>query len=452
MNILYILQQSIYNNETPPKWLTLDSNINMAVGAITNILKLRPDWHFHVLIAPLSDFANIESYDEIASHPNVHFIPYPFPVNAFLNRQHFDTAQFGSVIKGLSESGVAIDVVWNNITELTRNIKTWFFCHKQYPTPKFITCCYWLDCQEIAGQSKVDSSIAYQWRQFDGFQCSDLAAFTCGSTRSAFFENGRRALGLENKYLSTIFESSTIWDFGYSAGEIERFRADPQVWQLQKELRDAANGAPIVVFLNRMSDNNYTRHLEFIAAVNLLAETVRDYRVVFANPSQKIPWERLEQSTTNVLKWRDRALTRQEYFALLMTADVSVHLYENELYGGCAHREAVHAGAKIVCPRVNEYAQIHGPNWPWYCDVTPQSIAEAIGSAINNTNSNDNSKLLESARQNCYNMSAFENVASQVVADIEGAMRELVPIWLDDVNIPALKPFADAYRKIGKTQ
>jgi hypothetical protein len=142
MNILYILQQSIYNNETPPKWLTLDSNINMAVGAITNILKLRPDWHFHVLIAPLSDFANIASYDEIMSHPNVHFIPYPFPVNAFLNRQHFDTTQFGLVVKNLSESGVAIDVVWNNITELTRTIKTWFFCHKQYPTPKFITCCY----------------------------------------------------------------------------------------------------------------------------------------------------------------------------------------------------------------------------------------------------------------------------------------------------------------------
>lgn len=422
MNILYILQQSIYNAEKPSKWLTLDSNINMMVGILSQLVVTKPSWKFYVLIAPLSDFANITSYDEIMKHPNVVFIPYKQPVNAFLLRQHFDVELFDSTVKNLN---VKFDVVWNNITELSRNIKTWF--HVNYSKddrPKLITCCYWLDCQEIPGQAKVASDIAYQWRQVDGFECSDLAVFTCRSTLDAFEQNGRKFVSED--VIARILDKSRIWDFGYSLNEITSHIQADGFKSLQQELVDKSEGFPIVTFLNRMSDNNYTRHLDFIDAIDALYERNPNFRVVYANPSQKIPWKYLQDRTKNMLLWRDRALTRKEYFALLTVADTSVHLYTNELYGGCAHREAVECGAKIVCPAVNEYRRIHGDDWPFYVEVNKldefANLDVAISRAI--TTPFEFEPKFGEAISRCRKLSAFEIVHHNVVTDIEGLFHE----------------------------
>jgi hypothetical protein len=111
MNILYVMQQSIYNNEG--KWISADSNINMGIGIFTELLE-KTDWNIYVLIGQLSDFADIKSYDELLKHDRLHFIEYPFPVDAFMNRQNFDVKAWDKMFKSIPQP----DIVWNNISEL----------------------------------------------------------------------------------------------------------------------------------------------------------------------------------------------------------------------------------------------------------------------------------------------------------------------------------------------
>jgi hypothetical protein len=394
MNILYILQQSIYNNEG--KWISSDSNINMMGGILRELLE-KTDWHFYILIAPLNDFADIKSYDELLdSNERIHWVPYNFIVDAFFNRQHFNIGDFDSMFKPLPK----IDVVWNNITELSRNIKTYLW-YKSKET-KLISCCYWLDAPEI-GEEKIDKNISYDWRQFDGFECSDLAVFTCKSTKKAFIQNARKKFN--GKYTSAIKNKSTIWDFGFSTKEADKYKTDEKF------------DKPTILFLNRLSGINYTHHEEFIQAINLLAEKRNDFQVIFTNPSGKYSSEWLKENVKNVLIYKDHPLNRQEYFELLWKAEVSVHLYNIERYGGCANLESIYCENTIIMPKVFEYAKRGGSKYEYYCDIpiAPESICEKLNLALDNM-SDSSIKMKKFVKKE----SSFESISDNVIKDIKG--------------------------------
>lgn len=408
LNLLYILQQSIYNKKN--KWLTADSNINMMTGMLREVTRLRPDWHFYILIAKLKDFADISSYDEIFKHKNVHFIPYDFPVDAFLNRQNFDVKKFHAMWNKLP----SIDVVWNNITELSRNIKTYLVRAKS--DAKLITTCYWLDAPEI-GQEKVDRSISYDWRQFDGFECSDLAVFTCHSTADAWRKNALAKFRFG--YTSKIIMKSTIWDFGYSESELNGYNLVP------KKLVKEKDGKKTILFLNRLSGINYTHHQEFIEALQIL-KGIRedDWQVVMTNPSQKFSAKELQENVPNLWLYQGgKALTREEYVWLLSLGDISVHLFERELYGGCSHRESLYMGNIPVTPKVFEYKRIQGKRYPFYTSVKPSHIADALNKALNFIDKNKSPRWLKDMKIRNHE-SSFEAISGRVVSDIETLFKE----------------------------
>ena len=398
MNILYILQQSIYNNEG--KWISADSNVNMMSGMLREVLKNRPNWNFYILIGKLKDFADIKSYDEIFNDSRVHFIEYNFPVDAFLSRQHFNVFDFDKMYKKLPK----IDVVWNNITELSRNIKT-YLSYKKHDA-KLITTCYWLDAPEI-GEGKVDQSISYDWRQMDGFECSDLVVFTCESTKKAWIENAKKKFPI-NKYLKPILNKSVIWDFGFSQAELNEYGG-------------TAFDKKTILFLNRLSGINYTHHEEFIEALKILKKirAKDDWQVVFTNPSQKISWEYLKANVPNLYVYDEHTLTREKYIKLLWSGDISVHLYEKERYGGCSHREAVYTNNLIVSPKVFEYKRIQGNNYPFYCKVEPEKIAKALNKALDS----DFTSLKNAVEIESRNIeSSFEKIGTNVCNDIDAIM------------------------------
>jgi hypothetical protein len=398
MDILYVLQQSIYNNDG--KWLTADSNIQMMRGIFKELLN-KTDWNFHVLVGKLDDFADIKSYKEIVDSDRVHFIEYNFPVDAFLNRQNFDVIAFDKMFKQLPK----IDIVWNNITELSRNIKTYLY-YKKYDC-KLITTCFWLDAPTI-GQEKVPQNISYDWRQFDGFECSDLAVFTCDSTNQAWYKNARNKFCQE--YTDKILEKSTIWDFGYSSEELDYYKTDDKF------------DKKTILFLNRMSGINYTHHLEFIEALKILKQIRKedDWQVVFTNPSQKMSWEFLK--TVPNIHIAHKSYNRQQYAELLWRSDISVHLYETELYGGCAHREAVHCDNYIVSPKLFEYANIQGKDYPFYLnEVTPEEIARQLNNALN-ANPKELKRIKKDIQKRNKN-SSFEVVSKKVIKDIKLMMK-----------------------------
>jgi len=288
------------------------------VGILNQLTKYNPDLHFYVLIDYIEHFADLNKYEEIMDHPQVHFVSYPFVVDAFLNRQHFDVKMFDLLLNNLPR----MDIVWSNITEQSRNIKTYLH-YKKY-NAKLITCCYWLDTPMI-GEPKVPHEISYQFRQFDGMECSDLCVFTCTSTQEAFFENAEKVFS--KRFIKSIADKSVVWDFGFSETEAIGFNAPLNFKK------------PVILFLNRMSDINYTHHREFISAVNDLYEQRQDFEVVFTNPSQKADWEGLKKMVKPLkIINNGQPLNRKQYFELLWNSAISFHGYTLERYGGCAHR------------------------------------------------------------------------------------------------------------------
>lgn len=396
INILYILQQSIDNKEG--KWLTADSNINMMTGIVNQLTKYNPDLHFYVLIDFIENFADLKSYDEIINDPQVHFISYPFVVDAFLNRQHFNVQMFDMLFKSLPH----IDIVWSNITEQSRNIKT--YLHYKKHDAKLITCCYWLDTPTI-GEPKVPEDIAYQWRQFDGMECSDLCVFTCPSTYQAFFENAANVF--TKPYIKKIREKSTIWDFGFS--ECEALQYDDPAVGFPK---------PVILFLNRLSDINYTHHHEFISAVNDLYEQRQDFDVVFTNPSQKADWDGLRKLVEPLRVINNgEPLNRQQYFRLLWNSAISFHGYTLERYGGCAHRESIYCGNITITPKVFEYERIQGKYYPFYVKNDFSNLMEVMNKALDQSYAFKQTKAYSEMRERNHH-SSFEYVVNVVQEDI----------------------------------
>jgi hypothetical protein len=401
--ILYVLQQSIYNNNG--KWLTADSNINMMLGMLRAFRKRKEfkNYQFDILIAPLEDFEDLESYDSLFKSENVKFIPFNFPVNAFHNRQNFVVNDW------ISLDLYQYDYIINNITELTRNLKTIIYkspeiLNESKMPPKIITQCFWLDAPEI-NESKIDKHISYDWRQFDGFECSDLVTFTCESTRDAFIENA--AYKFNKKYIMNILNKSIIWDFGYSEDEKDEYRPE----QTKKDKKR-------ILFLNRLSGLNYTHHEEFIEAIKILSKKRDDFEVVFTNPSRKISFEWLKENVPNLLEYKNnKPLNREEYWELLHSADVSVHLFKLERYGGCALRESIASGNTPVAIDCFEQGSIIN-NRNLLLDNTDVINVNELANRINYALDVPDHELKSIIDEN-YKRCSFENTINQVIKDLE---------------------------------
>ena len=396
-SILYILQHSVYNNEN--KWSIADSNLNMFLDMASALYDIDKDIHFYCFIAPIEDFYNLNEYTELYSKSNVTFIPYKFPVDAFTNRFAFDPQYFINKFNELPK----IDAIWNNIVELTLNMKVALFQIKQ--TPKIISCNYWLDAPEI-GQEKVDKSISYDIRQWEGFHNSDLCIFTCESTKNAWLQNAKYKFN--QKYTRNIIKKSSIWDFGFSSAKCQNAKV---------EFKPSTYTVPTILFLNRLSGINYTHHQQFIDAVNELFKERQDFRVFFTNPSQKVTNLWLKENVKPYIELIKTPLSRKEYFKLLTECNISVHLFLKELYGGCAHREATYFDNLIqVVPEVNEYARIHGKNYPFYVKEDFSNLKEILNKAIDNFYTNTYTKPKKIFNENL--KSSFEECIKTVYADI----------------------------------
>jgi len=411
MNILYVMQQSIYNNEG--KWLSADSNINMFAGFARELVK-HVDWHLYVLIAQLNMFADIESYDEIFQHENITYIPYYFPVDAFRNRYNFSVSSFEYILDQYPSTVIDFDVIINNITEQSRNIKT--LLHLKKLNTKLITQCFWIDAPEI-GEAKVAKEISYDWRQTDGFECSDLAVFTCNSTKSAFIHNAMQKFN--PRIVKKIESKSTVWDFGYS---IDEALVPISKQEHPEKVR--------VLFLNRLSGINYAHHLEFIEAVNNLYHKRQDFEVVFTNPSRKVEPKLIRASCEAAIKYNDdKPLNREEYWRLLWGSDISVHLFTMERYGGCALRESIEAGNIPVVANIFEQSYIVGSDFPQVMvnankEIDEKSLSDTLDYAIDfaySLREHDRSDSMD-AIYNRNSQSSFEVTVPKVISDIEKMM------------------------------
>lgn len=416
INIFYVLQHSVYNNSS--KWISGDSNINMFLDLAKAVYNLNPNVHFYTLVAPLEDFDDWTEYPKL---PNVTWIPFKFRVNAFTNRYQLDLDKFLGAWNTATElAHREPDILLNNITELTGNMKQvlWHAGKK----PIIVTACYWLDCPEI-DEAKVPWEITYQFRQAEGFYLSDLAVFTCESTKEAWKEN---ALKFLDEFLTQwILDKSTIWDFGYCQSNIDN----------AKPMFKEPSPLPIVLFPNRLSGINYTNHKEFIAAINELWDQRKDFMVAFTNPSRKVSEEWLDENVKPPRLIFDKPLSRDDYFSLLKECAVFCSLYKIERYGGCAHREALASGVIPVTPKLFEYGRIQEDDYPFYLsdcwkstiddgDVWPSDTHELKAQISKSLDAwYEGYKIPEKILANC-EKSSFEYSATKFLKDIEKLIDE----------------------------
>lgn len=417
MKILYILQQSIYTPDG--KWLTADSNINMLVGFLTAFRGVESAWkdtQVDVVIGRRVDFADLDQFLNIFSDPHVNFIQFPFIVDAYYNRQHFDLREWLPIIKNGD-----YDIIINCLTEQSRNIKTILVREKL--KAKLITQCFWLDCPEI-DKAKVDPSISYQWRQFDGMECSDLAVFTCQTTFNDFFQNAPFVFDAQK--VREVFQKSTIWDFGYSQFEVDMY----------KRSRIVPQKCATIGFLNRLAGINYTNHTAFIEAIKLLAADPQykdRFAVRFTNPSKKVDDDWLASNVPNFESFLDgKPLNRAEYFQFLNECDITCHLFVIEAYGGCALRESIACGNVPVVAWTGEQSVIvDNPRLMVPItvnnEVMPDDIATSLKWAIDFVTGEmmqdgmlDMLTDLRGIRALNYEMCAFETQIQRFLSDIGG--------------------------------
>jgi len=394
MNILYIVQQSIYNNEN--KWLSADSNIQMTMG-IVNELILKTDWNVDIMLAPLDQFEDLKDYQNLCLNesPRIRFISRPGPVSAFTNRYHFDAEDFEFIL-----THGKYDVIINNIIELTRNIKTVLYDNKL--KAKLIVGNYWIDCPEV-GEGKVPQNISYDWRQIDGAECADLITFTCYSTKKIFFQN------LEHKFssksLSIVLQlKSVIWDFGFSAEELDRYKTNEKF------------DTPTIVFPNRLSGINYTHHKEFIQVVNELYDEGLNFQVVFTNPSGKVSWDFLKREVKPLKIISENPLSRKEYVELLWKSNIVASLYTIERYGGCANVEAIYCGNYPVMTNFGEYTRRVQKDFNNFVETDLSNLKEVLKNALTKK---PHEKFYSENKNLVKQNSSYEVVSKYVISDIE---------------------------------
>lgn len=418
MKILYILQQSIIDNDG--KWLTADSNVNMFAGLMRawSTYEDFADYSIDVVIAPLSDFADISTYEEICPYPNVSFIQHKFYPNAMMNRFNYDANFWTSLI-----GNVGYDAVINCITEMSHALRVAIEMTKV--DAKLVTQCFWLDAP-YSGHPKADENFALAWAQMNGMLVSDLCVFTCESTKASFFANGYAMV--QPWVLHEIRDKSTIWDFGYSDDEI--------VGKLRGRVKFGKDVARIG-FLNRITKPDYTNFEVFTKALRYLEldpAYQNRFEVVATNPSKRLDEYELDSVIPNFVSYMGgKPLNRDEYIELLGSCQITVHLFEDELYGGCALRESIAAGNMIVTVDVHEQGTLV-PMKSFKVErdgLTPESLAHALRVAINaatfrmpQADMEEVMKGVALMREINFNRSAFENTVVKVMDDLESLVYE----------------------------
>lgn len=398
MKILYILQQSIVNKTDTPRWSTADSNVQMFAGLL-NQIDQHTEWDVTAVVG--GPFVDEDAWCDIFMKSRAKWMKMPIPVDPVLARYTFHTDFWRATLAAEQP-----DVIINCVAELTRNFRALLWSMDlRVPV---IQCCYWLDLPHIY-EGKIAEELSYELRQLDGALAADAVVFTCQSAKEGFFDNLKELGGFNGEYIE---KKSTIWDFGFSAEEIEQGE------------QDISFDKCTFLFPNRLSDNGYTHFQTFIDAANILWQRRKDFQVVFTNPSQRIPWSELKQRVKPLYIVKESQLTRTEYVATLWKTHVVVSLFLTERYGGCANVEAMYAQNLPIMPKVHEYARRAPNDYPLFVPMragaamNPWDLANTMAYAIDHYD-DIVQKHGDAMREHVYHQSSFESVFERVKSDVE---------------------------------
>lgn len=313
MKLIGFLPQLSNRSYDTGKWHILkDAHFRMMKNQLKAIESYSKDYEY-IFFLPVWDQIqdSIEDFfydlkDEIRKKINIDF--FEFSKNVAFNRFHFNMNHF---IKR-SDNLKKIDILINDVPEITRNFKIFFNVHLKKEI-QIISNVHYLDIYPETYLCGNESN--YFLRQFDGLACSNKGSFLTQKNMDDFFSYAKTKI-LPN-FSDSVFNKSKVLDYlVFSEDELNTFKTNKRK---KKQ----------ILFISRCSDDKRTRWKFFIESCKKLRENRTDFEVILTNPSG-LPEDQLDKeigSAKDFISYK-KNLSRIEYIKLLWESSIVPLLYD----------------------------------------------------------------------------------------------------------------------------
>jgi hypothetical protein len=331
-NILYIPQLSMYDKKTGKYLPAADGNLNMMKNFINEWLIHKPYDSFGILLPDQPDVV-FWFYDNISPKPSKIFGLFynNHVISARINRFNFPMKEISNLIN----PNMKIDLVINDVPELSRNIIAMFEVNFGY-SPKIMSNIHHMD--DI---NEDKSKYNYFLRVFDAIECSDYVTILSESMRDMLYDALYHYL---NPILAgDLYIKTFVFEPSVSAKELDKYKSMARIWDSKKK---------IITFPGRLSkgEERRTNWDVFLEAIQQLRDYGRDdFEVYLTDPNNSANFDKQPEWLHFIEKDRD------QFLRLLHKTDIIVSLMNIQGFGGISIREALQFNCYPVIPYKDEY-------------------------------------------------------------------------------------------------
>lgn len=324
-------------------------------GFIYNVNILIPERKYIVESVFFNDINKVVENTNV----KITFTEFPFRFSPIENRYHFNFEDWKKVCTS------DIDIVFNNIPEISRNMRSLFANQRVY----MISLHHFTDYikeNKLVSSWENGNLFSYFWRQFDAMLCSDINVFNCESSMLGWIDNVGWVISKEaedlvkeskgtyvtytdlDEYKSTsdkkFEEFTTVYPSRITSSMYTNW---PKVFQLFND--DKIKGRVII------TNPSFTKGLDVLRNTN-----GNDYIKHYTEKVLKLD----DLEVKCLVSWNDRIwivneqMERERYLKICSKSHVGLNLYFGEYYGGIAMRETIGYGSLIpVVPNIFEFSK-----------------------------------------------------------------------------------------------
>lgn len=324
--------------------ITPDSNVNVALFTIKNMLLKFPGKYFFILLVPRrSSIKDGKSFQELATdsffkelNTDITYLEHDYFKNPFVDRMTFSS--FSLDDEFYKEEMRRVDVVYTNDPCKVLSYKTYFYylLNKMIPV---ISRNHW-----VSGKldRKVPEEIDFFMRQVEGANVGNSMSFNSKFAVDFFLENCKEyfnedfidSLVKKLKYFDTV-DARKVDSFANN-GRFEKFT---------------------ILWAHRLS--YYTGWKETLDALLKLWSRRQDFQVIVPDPGNKMTQEKLKEEYPFIKKVNKEEWTHEKYLETCWKCDVVLgnHKYP-ATWGGLAITEPMVALTCPILPKRHSYPEM----------------------------------------------------------------------------------------------
>ncbi len=365
-NILYVPQFSM-SNGTDQMFIDKDGNFIVLKTILKFLSKFSKEsengftYNVNILIPErkyIVESVFFNDINKVVENTNIKvtFTEFPFRFSPIENRYHFNFEDWKQVCSS------NVDIVFNNIPEVSRNMRALFGNQQVY----LISLHHFTDYikeNKLVSSWENGNLFSYFWRQFDAMLCSDINMFNCESSLLGWIDNVGYVVSKEAEDLVKDSKGTYV-----TYTDLDEY----------KSTSDSKFDEFTTVFPSRITSSMYTNWHKVFALFN---EDKIKGRVIITNPSFTKGLDVLNKGnflvgyTEQILKLDDlevkclvsyhgriwiinEQMERERYLKICSKSHVGLNLYFGEYYGGIAMRETIGYGNLLpVVPNIYEFSK-----------------------------------------------------------------------------------------------